>query len=472
MTSFYKQNCYLEYDALSRLGIFEHKSYLKKQFANEQMVALNSCVVSKKIIERTEMYIDECILSKSYVDLQANLPSVLNNKDLTVILDKVLLDQKRKQVIVIDSFVISKLFIDELALNCDSILKENAKNVVESGKYQQYEISLTVANRSSKSAGDLDETKLDKREERRKKATGGKSGGGTQGRETKTKSTKKLYRSAKTVESDYPEVEDKKENLVVISLDEIKGAIQATLEEHGLDEILEYISDYLFPILNETGIKLASEIFVTTVVDQTAIRRITHNDIQNKVNALMGDVRLFEKGLKLLPPDVQVQLYKYLLKSICTDIVVELLNYVSVEEGVSTTTNNLTNEQRIKFIHDLPSSYREALTKLIKSLSAQNIDDFNGSIEEALVLCNMIIKKIDKKKDRVTVLNHKHSLLEALQKHEDPALVLHLAVLIIFIGATQCMVHASGRHVASILLYLKQYLSDEQVAELNSFHGK
>ncbi|KAH0817725.1 hypothetical protein GEV33_005066 [Tenebrio molitor] len=82
----------------------------------------------------------------------------------------------------------------------------------------------------------------------------------------------------------------------------------------------------------------------------------------------------------------------------------------------------------------------------------------------------MIIKKIDKKKDRTIVLNHKHVLLEQLNKCDDLALVLHLTTLVIFTTATQCMLHASGRHVASILQFLKQYLSEEQVAELTSYH--
>lgn len=73
--------------------------------------------------------------------------------------------------------------------------------------------------------------------------------------------------------------------------------------------------------------------------------------------------------------------------------------------------------------------------------------------------------------DRVVVLNHKHELLEQLNKCEDLTLVLHLAVLIIFIGATQCMVHASGKHVAQILAFLKQYLSKDEMAELSSYHG-
>ncbi|KAJ8934336.1 hypothetical protein NQ314_013377 [Rhamnusium bicolor] len=73
-------------------------------------------------------------------------------------------------------------------------------------------------------------------------------------------------------------------------------------------------------------------IYATTVADRTANRRQTHNELQNKLNALIGDVRLFEKGIKLLPNDVQALLVKYLLKTLCTDIVTEILNYVAAEQ--------------------------------------------------------------------------------------------------------------------------------------------
>lgn len=105
----------------------------------------------------------------------------------------------------------------------------------------------------------------------------------------------------------------------------------------------------------------------------------------------------------------------------------------------------------------------------------------------------MILKKIDKKKDRsakanynrlfnfiydflffsinrTLILCHKHELLEQLSNCTDPALTLHLAVLVIFTISTQCMLHASGKFVSSILSFLQPSLSPEQSAALTEFH--
>lgn len=71
---------------------------------------------------------------------------------------------------------------------------------------------------------------------------------------------------------------------------------------------------------------------------------------------------------------------------------------------------------------------------------------------------------------RNLILCHKHALLEQLSNCNDPALSLHLAVLVIFTISTQCMLHASGKFVSSILIFLQPSLSPEQSAALTQFH--
>lgn len=474
VNNFYKQNGYIEFDALVRLGISDYKTYLKKQFPNENLTYLNSCVISKRILDQAEADIDECVISRSYLDLQSNLPSVFNEKDINAILDIILNGHKSKETVLLENYVFSKFFVDGLINDCEGLVQEKAKIVVESGKFQQHQTELLISSSNKNVKQEyVEESKIDKREERRKKASGGKSGGGTQGRETKTKSTKKSRNSTKTIDFDEDFVPTEKKNvLAVVTADDVKGVILNKIEEEGLDELLETIIVYLLPTLNEKGIQTAGKLYAATVTDRTASRRQTHNEVQNKLNVLLGDVRLFEKGIKLFSGDTQTQLYKYLLKSLCTDIMNEILNYIAAEQGLSTNVDNYTNEQKTKFINDLPLEYKTSLVALSKTLTGQTVEEFMKATEEALTSCSMIIKKIDKKKDRVIVLNRKHSLMEELNKCDEPALVLHLATLIIFISATQSMLHASGRHVAAVLLFLKDYLNPEQASELFAYHGR
>lgn len=84
----------------------------------------------------------------------------------------------------------------------------------------------------------------------------------------------------------------------------------------------------------------------------------------------------------------------------------------------------------------------------------------------------MIIKKVDKKKDRQLILQHKQKLLQQLQETVEPALVLHLASLILFTTVTSCIIHASGKFVAQILAFIRPHLSNEQNEQLMQYHGE
>lgn len=224
MNNFYKQNGYLEYDALSRLGIMDHKIYIKKQLTNEKIQYLDSCIASQNILDQVEANIEECIASKSYVDLQSNLPSVFNEKDIEKILDIIVTNQIRTQTIIIENYVLSKAFIEKLSTNCENLVEEKAKGVVDSGKYQQHQISLQAVHLRVQKTDEIEE-KVDKREERRKKAAGGKSGGGTQGRETKTKSTKKFTKGAnKMIDVEDFEVPEKKQ-LEIVAAEDVNGKL-------------------------------------------------------------------------------------------------------------------------------------------------------------------------------------------------------------------------------------------------------
>ncbi|KAK9871377.1 hypothetical protein WA026_011632 [Henosepilachna vigintioctopunctata] len=468
VNKFFTENSYLEYDALKRLGIGDYKSFVKKQFPTAKIVPLSTCLISYEIIERVLDEIEDCIASKSHTDLPSILPSVFNDEDIKILMETVMTPQRKQQILVLDNHAVSLAFMDKLTDNCKKIAEENARKFVEEGKYQEYKMKLLVASQQKAQKVEDVEEKIDKRDQRRKKAAGGKSGGGTQGRETKTKSTKKVRGNTRNLDTEVVDNSEKKQILEIVSNEDVTNCIQGEIDDAGLSEIIELFVDYLLPKINDDALQIAENIYVTTVADQTANRRQTHNELQQKLNNMIGDIRLFEKGIVLLSSDLQAQLYKYLLKTLCTDVTNEILSYIAQENN--TTVNLSNNDQRLKFVNELPIDEKNAIIPLVKSLSSANLEDFMSAVDGALEACSMILKKIDKKKDRVIVLNHKHELLEQLNKCDDLAMVLHLAVLIIFTTATQCMLHVSGRHLQQVLVFLKQYLTPEIFGELSTYH--
>lgn len=137
----------------------------------------------------------------------------------------------------------------------------------------------------------------------------------------------------------------------------------------------------------------------------------------------------------------------------------------------------------------LAAEYKAPLAALNKTLSGSSIDEFVEAVEHLMQVCSIVVKKIDKKKDRYGVndnhgndnhnkfvsssmiMVHKHSLLDKLTSSTDAALTLHLAVLAIFTISQQSIVHASGKHVSAILSFLQPVLSNEQSLALRQYHG-
>lgn len=138
--------------------------------------------------------------------------------------------------------------------------------------------------------------------------------------------------------------------------------------------------------------------------DANQNRKQTHSSAQDRINVLVNDIKLYEKGLKLLPTDQQPQYVKYLLKSFGGDTLTEFCKYAANQCNLSVQVEILSVEMRNKIISDLPDEYMKPLKALNATLSDQNMDLFYQAVDVCLSGCGMILKKIDKKKDKYVTL--------------------------------------------------------------------
>lgn len=481
--NFYRQNGYLEHDSVAGLGVTDVKNFIVNQLPNEKIVHLKKCSVGDKLMDQVASSLEECISSSTYLDVSTVLPSIMSDEDVEQLLTLVLTPPMQKQVLIFGSTILTTKFIDDIIKPCYEIATENAKKSVDSGTYQQYMAEKMMKHQDVPQEKDS-ESKGDKRDERRKKAAGGKAGGGAQGRETKTKSTKKHTRGHRGNVSDSDEdaapVErnaagrkkgGKEASIELITVKDISKVLNGGLEPEGLEDLAKQLAQHYYPQFSKLAMVKAHELYEISLHQNNQNRRQTHANLQDKLNTLYNDIRLYEKGIKLLPADVQSQLVKYLLKSLGTDFCNEIFFYVAAECNLNSNGTTLTAEQRNKITQDCGQEYKAALQALNKATaSSASIDDFLVVAENSLQACSMILKKIDKKKDRNLVLSHKHGLLEQLANCSDPALVLHLTVLILFTVSTQNMLHASGRHVSAILSFLQPSLAPEQAQTLTTYH--
>ena len=65
MESFYASNGYLEYEAVSRVGISDPQTYIKKKYGQE-VVYLGSCCVGQSLVEQIQAAVDDALGSGEF----------------------------------------------------------------------------------------------------------------------------------------------------------------------------------------------------------------------------------------------------------------------------------------------------------------------------------------------------------------------------------------------------------------------
>lgn len=128
-------------------------------------------------------------------------------------------------------------------------------------------------------------------------------------------------------------------------------------------------------------------------------------------------------------------------------------------------------QSRQKLINGLSQQVRGPLQSLHKATQGASVADFLVEVETALSACDVVLRKIDKKKEKSAVGQQRTVLIEQLNSAADAALVLHVASLLLFHTVTQTVLNASGRFVPQIITFLQPHLSQPSVELLTSLQG-
>nr|CAG4641501.1 EOG090X0267 [Eurycercus lamellatus] len=479
--NFLKQNGYLEYDALTRLGLPDPKGYCRKRFKEIPLLFLSTCCVGSDILEQVDAAIEEALSSNSWIEIMPLLPSVFDDQDAELIIQEVLKNSQNsffKDALVIgQSSVTSQSFVNNLKPVFEPLIDEKAKEVVASGAYLQAQADQRNSKMKSSKLDPAVEKK-DRKDERRKKANEGKVGGGVQGRETKTRATKKKYLKGKNDSDDEGEEEyggasSSAFELEFMSLEEIRQVLrkQASLAD-AADEFLEEIAARLHKPLQTSFQEAARLSFEALLSASSGQRRQTHGELQDKLQVLLQNIKQGDKALLFFSSvDVQQQLARHLLKTTGSELVNELVLYMAQDINASVDSKDLSPEARQKLINELPQNVRPVLQGLHKTTQGASVDEFITQADAALSACDIVLRKVDKKKDKSAGSQQRQALIEQLSTAADAALVLHLAVLLIFHTVTQTVLNASGRFVPQIVAFLQPHLPATMAELLTTLQG-
>lgn len=85
--AFWRQNGYVEYEAVARLGVTAPLTFVRRQLGTgEGVVYLGRCCVAQRLIGQVEAALEECIATGSYLDATTVLPSAIGEEDVVAIL--------------------------------------------------------------------------------------------------------------------------------------------------------------------------------------------------------------------------------------------------------------------------------------------------------------------------------------------------------------------------------------------------
>ncbi|XP_012221888.1 E3 UFM1-protein ligase 1 homolog [Linepithema humile] len=464
--NFYKQNGYLEYDALTRLGISDPSGFVKRHFPKENMIFLKSVAVGTVVMDQVDANIEEIIATGSFVDIYPLLPSVFSDEDAEILLKLATKKTKANVHIYAKTIAVSDAFLQDLTKSLETVAEQKAREMVASGKWIQ---SIAENRVKSKSADPVTESKgSSRKEERRKKAAIGKAGGGSQGRETKTKSTKKKYLQGKMQDNESDEDETRqttvgKDEITLISVQDVRAEIIKDENISAIEEFVDELAHQLQQKLNKTALSLAEQLA------QQDNRTTNLSEISERLNVLITNIRIFNKGIKHLNETDQGLLAKYLLKSLGIDFVTSVFK-LAAQQNMLQVAENLTTETRQKLLLELPADVKEPLSAVHKTVMSHSVEDFLNTVDGAMAACSLVLKKYDKKKERPQVHAHTEALLEKLNATQDPALALHLATSVLFTGVTQNALYMSGKHVANVLAFLEKQLEPDTMTTLFRYY--
>ncbi|KAK2576452.1 hypothetical protein KPH14_005783 [Odynerus spinipes] len=420
---FYKQNGYLEYDALIRLGISDPKHTIKKYFPNDDIIFLDSVAVNNIIVDQIKTIANDTINTKSFIDIRDYLPSMFTDQDIEVFLNKILENCSVK--VFMETVLVSEEFLQSLLQSLYKIAESKAQIVVTSGKWLQLVCEDKIKSKNDDSVV-RNNNKAHKKEERRRKATSGKAGGGNQGRETRTKSTKKKYLQQK-INDNYSDeenvhIKDKNVEHELVSLEDITAELLKNTDIAAVDDLADQLALVLQQKVNEHASNFADKLAQCSDVFNT-------DELKKDLIILATNIKMFNESIELFEQQGhRTSLTEYLMKSLCRDFIIRLLKLAALQSKLQYPDNIDFNAVK-KVLVELPSDIQEPLENIYLAVTKCVIKDFLNLVTPALQACSVIQRKHNKDINKQIIFTHKEALLKELKGTQDPALALNLSYI-------------------------------------------
>ncbi|CAN7982449.1 unnamed protein product [Ixodes pacificus] len=487
----YHQNGYLEYDALTRLGIQDPKGYVKRRFKDDGLVFLKNLCLGQTLLAQVEAAVDEVAATGAWVDLAPLLPSVFSAEEVSSVIQAALKSRPKGSAAVqqlLDTMVVSEAFVETCMRSFDPLMTAKAE-LVRSEKLlgirfetiQPKPLSLRTQNplfahdyiNSALASCAPQEHEHSEETRRRAQSTCWRPG---------MKMALYATHLKKGSEVAHPEQRDDKTcpcgrgpGRVGTRTCCLTGVLLFCLMSSFVPPI-GFVSLHRQPRRSEGLRRLCRYLGLFLKSQQSSPSACSefHSSRITSMPPLSGTAVMLTPSCPAIgcADDLQSVLGKHLLKTLCSDFTNLVVGYLAMEQGAAKEADvppNMAPEVRLKWIQKLPADIKGPVLKLHQSLSAKTTEDFLADVDVVLGagVCDMIIRSDKKKESRQALHGHRQALLAQLAEAREAALCLHLAVLLVAQAQTQRMVHASGKFVPQLVAFLRTQLPPEVFATLH-----
>ncbi len=231
------------------------------------------------------------------------------------------------------------------------------------------------------------------------------------------------------------------------------------------EELLELILQHVKSQLAEYKAKAEKQVFVNT----TSEKKEKIKDLFDKFDAYYFNIQLFKKSNEELTDVNKTELDKYLLRTLCTDLVNILLD-IQAREKLLPVGPVKTPADRVQVMQQLPADLSKAIEKLLGTLT-NNTDEFTKELKVVTVKMQMQLKVLEKKAVRNLVFAIRQDTMKQLTDDNNPATAFHLLLSLLYIRVFQTALYLPSRLAPEILIIkLKSSLSEYIYNKLNEFN--
>ena len=446
--SFFETNSFVPYErVLTAFSNVENpQKWLKERFPKG--ILLQSCMVEDALLMLLEAHIEENFGERGdgWLALEGIIPSIFITRDTELLLDE--LKKKKsfpKAQLFEDDYLVSDRLIGEMEKQMEEKLipecvEQFAKTVIP-------EISLT---KSSDKAG------------------------------TET-SKKKKNKSSKSKDQSKGEASGPQKFFSVEICTKFLTSLYSKLAQEDDQQLLNFLGRYLHEKLANKYLERCQkaqqemEAAAASAAPPLSSLELT----RDQINALMTEFTIHYHNMGLFlsaltsasfPADQVPVMEKHVLKTTGMSLVCICMKLEASANKLRVIGNLMDEGARTNLLKQFPESSAVLFQSLLKSMNSAK--SFQKALQNCMELCQLRVKPLDKKSEKPIIAGHREGFLMQLEKEQDPALVLHLSCVSLFVIYKHAVLNIPSRCINAVMSVLEKVMAKEDFQILKNLNDK